>query len=312
MTRLLLRPECAGEQALIGATHTHAFHDRQRQAAIVALHRRRPDADPDLSLVAEFEGHVVAHAFFAPCTINLGGQPVSAVNLASMAVDPVFQGRGFGVQLIEHGHTVAATKGHTLSFLVGHPGYYRRFGYRSGAFGSSWVEVPVTMLPQAALTERSMTGADVPAVRELWHREEQAVDFSIEPGEQLEAWVSPNPNIRAVVYLQHSRVVGYMRGHAMHPGRPHVFLADNPEVALAMAASIARAAGTDGPVASLSLPLHPASASATVFATPQCAAWGSALALSLGASPFDDYYAGIKAELQPPGRVLWPVEFDIE
>ena len=312
MTDLLIRPERPDEDTAIGATHLHAFHEHHTQARLVALHRGKAGFDPELSLVAEYRDRVVAHALFMPRRIRLLGTDVHAVNLASIAVDPEFQGRGFGARVIREGHAVARAKGYSMSFVIGHPSFYTRFGYRPDAFGASTVEVPIGTLPRPSLTGRSVGEKDVPALHHLWSHEEGMVDFALEPGTRLDDWVSPNPNIRSTVYVRKRGIVGYMRVHTAHAARPHVFLAHDHAAALAMAADVAAEAGAQRPVQRISLPVHPASASAPVLGTPVCAAWGSGMALGLADSPFDDYYTQVQAGTRPTGRVIWPVEFEVE
>lgn len=312
MTDLRIRAEQPGEDTTIGSTHLHAFHEHRYQERLVALHRRHSDFDPDLSLVAEYRQRLIAHALFMPHHLRLLGTDIQAVNLVSIAVDPEFQGQGFGAHLIATGHDLAQAKGYRLSFVIGHPNYYNRFGYKQHAFGTSTIDVPVTMLRPGPLVARSVREDDIPALRWLWSREEDRVDFALDPGGHLSDWVSPNPNIQSIVYVHKHEVVGYTRHHITHIQRPHIFFARDYETAGAMASSLAEQAATHEPIHSIQLPLHPASASAAAFGTPHCASWGSAMGLSLGDSLFDDYYSQVQAGARPPGRIIWPAEFEAE
>jgi putative acetyltransferase len=60
-----------------------------------------------------------------------GQQRVSARILASLAVVVDFQGDGIGSALIEEGLRQSRESGVGLVFVLGHPGYYSRFGFNA-------------------------------------------------------------------------------------------------------------------------------------------------------------------------------------
>ncbi|WP_417910950.1 GNAT family N-acetyltransferase [Candidatus Electronema sp. PJ] len=82
-----------------------------------------------LSLVAEIQGRVVGHIAFSPITIS-DGSP-NWYGLGPVSVLPEYQRRGVGKSLIREGlarlHNLKA-KG---CCLVGHPQYYRKFGFEN-------------------------------------------------------------------------------------------------------------------------------------------------------------------------------------
>jgi len=89
-----------------------------------------------LSLVAEVDGAVVGHILFSPVTIETEASTKSAVGLAPMAVLPGHQRQGIGARLIERGLQELRRQGHTAVVVLGHPGYYPRFGFeRASRFG---------------------------------------------------------------------------------------------------------------------------------------------------------------------------------
>src|SRR5690349_4848960 len=134
---MIIRPETPADYADIAAITARAFDNRSYEPVVTALLRHRRAYDPDLALVAEADGHVVAHAMFATHTVRLMGQDVAAVNLGPIAVDITHQRSGIGGALIAEGHQIARSKGALISFLLGHPTYYPRFGYKTRAFGDS-------------------------------------------------------------------------------------------------------------------------------------------------------------------------------
>src|SRR5262249_49596485 len=145
-----------------------------------------------------------------------------------------------------------------------------------------------------------------------WFHEEGAVDMALEPGPDLLDWLSPNPAIQAMVYTCNSKVVGYTRIHTATLTKPLVFLAWDHEAARAMIATMIHKVRTGLPVMRYVLPLHPFSASAEVFDHATCSVRASSMACSLGESPLDDYFARLQAGQRPPGRVIWPVFFDLD
>jgi predicted N-acetyltransferase YhbS len=306
---LTIRPETPADYPVITRINVRAFGERLDEALIVTLQRHHQPFDLELSLVAERDGQPVGHALFSPRLIRILEEEFRAVILGPIAVDPAHQRQGIGAALIAEGHRVARSKGYGLSMLIGHPTYYPRFGYLTHAFGTAVMEVHGRDLPRSGwggsgLKTRRPVEADLPALCELWELEEGSVDFAVHPGNALIDWISPNPRIESTVYLREGEIVGFGR---VKETEPRIFLARDMETARIMAGAML-SAGT-----SITLPLHPNLASAAAFAgTSRCEAWEAAMALSLEPGVFDDYYAQLKAGQRPPGRVIWPVAFDME
>ena len=305
---LSIRYETIADYAAIADLQARTFGHRAAEAIIVALHRHRSAFDPELSLVAQIDDQIVGHVLFSPHRMRLLDQTVPAVNLAPIAIDPPYQRQGIGGRLIAEGHGVATAKGYVVSFLLGHTDYYPRFGYRMHAYGSAQTTVAVNALAGEPLEQRSPTSFDVPALRALWWHDEAAVDFALDPGPDLLDWLSPNPAIRATAYVRDGEVVGYTRIQAAESAKPRVFLARDRAIACSGACLIARDANAPATV----LPIHPATAAADAFTQPTCETWEAAMACDLAPSPLDDYFAQVQAGRRPPGRMTWPVAFDLE
>jgi len=86
-------------------------------------------AQPVLSLVAVANGSIVGHVLFSKVRLKPPGLNVSAAILAPLAVQPDFQSRGIGGQLVSEGLRQLSGSGVGLVFVLGHPGYYPRFGF---------------------------------------------------------------------------------------------------------------------------------------------------------------------------------------
>ncbi|MEV4640266.1 N-acetyltransferase [Actinoplanes sp. NPDC049548] len=80
---------------------------------------------PALSVVAEEDGRIVAHALLS--RIAVGADP--ALALGPVAVLPAEQRRGLGAAVIRDVLRRAADAGERLVLVLGDPAYYRRFGF---------------------------------------------------------------------------------------------------------------------------------------------------------------------------------------
>lgn len=304
---LTIRAETPADYAAIAAVNARAFGERASEAVIVTLLRQRANFDPTLSLVAELDGRVVGQVLFSPYTVRLLGEAVRAVNLAPIAIDPAHQRQGLGGQLIGAGHALAREQGFAFSFLLGHPGYYPRFGYRQRAYGAATLTVSVNdVLSYPALIPRRLAEADVPALHALWRETEGAVDFALDPGLELLDWISPNPAIESWVFAEANVIVGYARVPVAERHQPRVFFTREVDIARRMLAYLAQTASTPN----LILPLHPASRLAALGQA-TANAWDAAMACPLWPSPFDEYYSQVLAKHRPPGQVIWPTAFDL-
>ena len=80
-----------------------------------------------LSLVAEMDGRIVGHIAFSPVTIS-DGTP-GWYGLGPVSVLPEYQRKGIGKALIVEGLSRLRNMGARGCCLVGHPGYYTKFGF---------------------------------------------------------------------------------------------------------------------------------------------------------------------------------------
>jgi len=126
-----IRPETAEDVDAITAVTVAAFRtlavsNQTEQFVIEAL---RAAGALSLSLVAELDGRVVGHIAFSPVTVSDGTGHWYGVG--PVAVLPAYQGRGIGKALIREGLSQLQRLGARGCCLVGHPGYYRRFGFET-------------------------------------------------------------------------------------------------------------------------------------------------------------------------------------
>ena len=82
-----------------------------------------------VSLVAEINGRIVGHVAFSPVTMSDGTQ--DWYGLGPVSVHPDVQRKGIGKALISEGLSRLRELEARGCCLVGHPQYYRRFGFRN-------------------------------------------------------------------------------------------------------------------------------------------------------------------------------------
>lgn len=106
-----------------------------------------------ISLVAELNGEVVAHALFSPARIQTSGDEVRGMALAPVSVRPCHQNNGIGGKLIREGLLQCRQNEAKFTIVVGSPAYYARFGFRTATeFGviHGFAGIPQEVLQIAA------------------------------------------------------------------------------------------------------------------------------------------------------------------
>jgi putative acetyltransferase len=113
--------------------NTEAFGQAD-EAQLVADLLEDETAKPLVSLLAIDDGAPVGHILFTRVTLQ--GQGLAAAILAPLAVKPGAQGEGVGGRLICVGLEQLLENGVELVFVLGHPGYYPKYGFQpAGALG---------------------------------------------------------------------------------------------------------------------------------------------------------------------------------
>lgn len=126
-----IRDETTADAAVITEVTAAAFETLEisshtEQFIIEAL---RSAGALTVSLVAEVAGRVVGHIAFSPVTILDGTK--NWYGLGPVSVLPEYQRRGIGKALIQEGLSRLKKKGAKGCCLVGHPQYYRKFGFQN-------------------------------------------------------------------------------------------------------------------------------------------------------------------------------------
>ncbi|MGB5748929.1 MAG: N-acetyltransferase [Desulfobacterales bacterium] len=89
-----------------------------------------PSASPFFSLLAFNDDRAVGHVLFTAARLEDTQNGVFISILAPLAVIPDLQKQGVGGQLIERGLQHLANSGVDLVFVLGHPDYYPRYGFK--------------------------------------------------------------------------------------------------------------------------------------------------------------------------------------
>ncbi|MBT8468358.1 MAG: N-acetyltransferase, partial [Deltaproteobacteria bacterium] len=118
--------------AAICDVHREAFgrDEGQENVDLVCGLLRDETSMPVLSLAAEIDGRCVGHILFTAVRVQGSEQPVVAQILAPLAVLPAHQRAGVGGALVREGLKQLAASGVELVFVLGHPEYYPRSGFK--------------------------------------------------------------------------------------------------------------------------------------------------------------------------------------
>lgn len=125
-TMIVVRPERIADFASVRKINEEAFGQPNEADLVYAL---RMHVSPYISLVAQLDRQLVGHIFFSPVTVQSEEASFLALGLAPMAVLPEFQKQGIGSQLVREGLKECLRIRHPVVVVLGHPGYYTRFGF---------------------------------------------------------------------------------------------------------------------------------------------------------------------------------------
>ena len=160
MEGLLVRPERPEDLARIRYVNEQAFGRPAEARLVEAL---RSGGKVLISLVAEAErdGQIAGHILFSPVHIVGEKQSFAAAGLGPLAVLPALQRRGIGSLLVkcglEHLRKAGSDRIAGSVVVLGHPGYYPRFGFvPASRFGiRSEFDVPDEVFMALELQPRS-------------------------------------------------------------------------------------------------------------------------------------------------------------
>ncbi len=128
---ITIRNETTADHAAIATVTVEAFKTLEisshtEQFIVAAL---RTAKALSVSLVAELNGRMVGHIAFSPVTIS-DGTP-GWYGLGPVSVLPEYQRKGIGTALVREGLSRLRMMNAKGCCLVGHPGYYTKFGFEN-------------------------------------------------------------------------------------------------------------------------------------------------------------------------------------
>ncbi len=134
---------------------------RDNESRLVERLRKTEAFVPELSLVAVRQQEIVGYILFTRIKIQ-GETSHESLALAPMAVHPEHQRAGIGRELIRAGLARAEDLGFDSVIVLGHPGYYPRFGFQRA---SRWgircpFDVPDEAFLALGLREGALRGKD--------------------------------------------------------------------------------------------------------------------------------------------------------
>jgi putative acetyltransferase len=161
LTSVTVREARQDDAQAVRQVHTRAF-DSPTEAELVE--RLIAEGQAAISLVAVVDAQVIGHVLFSPLEVSGTPRPPWMISLAPLAVLPEWQRQGAGTRLVEEGIRFASQAGVDAIIVVGHPEYYRRFGFSAdlAELVSSPYSGPASMaieLTPGAI--KSAAGADV-------------------------------------------------------------------------------------------------------------------------------------------------------
>ncbi len=129
--KFTIRDETEADISKISDVTTEAFKtlevsNNTEQFIIIAL---RDAKALTISLVAEVDGHVIGHIAFSPVTVSDGTS--GWYGLGPVSVLPEYQRQGVGKALIQEGLSRLKKINAKGCCLVGHPDYYKKFGFQN-------------------------------------------------------------------------------------------------------------------------------------------------------------------------------------
>ena len=154
---MTVRPEAPADFAAVRRVHCRAF-PTEVEADLVERLREQPGHLPELSLVAEEVGEILGHVILSPVTVD--GREAGVLGLGPVGVVSERQRQGVGPALMHAAITAAEGLGYAGMVLLGHPGYYPRFGFQPASrFGlTSLYQVPDEAFMALPLRPGSLDG----------------------------------------------------------------------------------------------------------------------------------------------------------
>jgi len=124
-----IRREDSSDISAVREVHSAAFEGHEQVVDLVDALRSAPGAFDCVSAVACVGEQVVGHVMLSPCRLDAPRRIVDVFALSPIGVQPEYQGRGIGTDLIAYALAAADSMQIPLIFLEGDPDYYGGRGF---------------------------------------------------------------------------------------------------------------------------------------------------------------------------------------
>jgi len=134
----MIREEQPQDKDAVHKVHVCAFGGEVEADLVDKLRQNCGDL---LSIVAMDQSKVVGHILFSPAVIESRERTIQGMSLAPVSVLPEYQLQGIGSELIRTGTAMLKDRQCPFIIVLGHPGYYPRFGFEPAsrhAIHSEW------------------------------------------------------------------------------------------------------------------------------------------------------------------------------
>jgi putative acetyltransferase len=127
LKKVEIRRESPGDALQVRLVNELAFGGA---AEAEVIDRLREPCSEFVSLVAVLDDRIIGHILFTPAVLVSNQRRVAGMGLAPLAVLPEYQNRGIGGELVRAGLLEMQTSACPFVIVLGHPGYYPRFGFK--------------------------------------------------------------------------------------------------------------------------------------------------------------------------------------
>jgi predicted N-acetyltransferase YhbS len=98
---------------------------------LVHILRANDDYIPELSRVAEVDGKIVGTIMYSKAYVMDGEKRTDVITFGPLCIDPEYQKRGIGGELLEKTMQLAREQGYRAIIIFGEPEYYPRHGFKT-------------------------------------------------------------------------------------------------------------------------------------------------------------------------------------
>jgi len=153
---MIIRTESVKDFKEVYNVNFLAFGNREDESKLIERIRNSEEFIPELSIVAEIDNEIVGYILLSKATVENMEEKQEVIVLAPIAIKPIYQKQGIGSKLINEGLKRCKELGFNIVFLIGHPEYYPKFGFKPAKryrFELKQFEVPKDVFMVCELNE---------------------------------------------------------------------------------------------------------------------------------------------------------------